>query len=68
MVRPARSHHPSVQLKYMLSGAGTGDGQGDQQVLRGGSHCRDVAEIRRCGTKSNIGHRGGAKVEMDPFS
>jgi hypothetical protein len=44
-----------------------GDSQGDQQILWGGSHRRDVAEIRRCGTKSDIGHRGGSEVEVDPF-
>ena len=67
MVRPARGHHPSVQLKYVLSGAGAGDGQGGEQILRGTSHRGDVAEIRGCSTESDISHRGGSEIEVDPF-
>ena len=51
----------------MAAGAGARDGQGDEQIVRGGSHRRDVAEIRRCGAESDIGHRGGSEVEVDPF-
>ena len=67
MVRAAGGHHPSVQLMNMAAGAGAGNGQGDEQMLRSSSHRRDVTEIRRCGTESDIGHRGGSEVEVDSF-
>jgi hypothetical protein len=51
----------------MAAGAGVGDGQGDEEILRGGSHRRDVAEICSCGAKSYISHRGGSEVEVDAF-
>ena len=66
-MRPACGHHPSVQVKHVLSGTGGGDGQGGEQILRGASHRRDIAEIRGCGAKSDIGHRGGSQVEVDSF-
>jgi hypothetical protein len=64
---PARGHYPPVQLMNMAAGAATGNGQGHEKILRGGSHCRDITEIRSCGAESNISHRGGSKVEVDPF-
>ena len=67
MVRAAGGHHPSVELINMAAGAGAGNGQGNEQMLRSTSHRRDVAEIRCCGAEADISHRGGSEVEVDPF-
>ena len=66
-VRAAGGHHTSVQLKNLVAGAGAGNGQGDEQMLRSASHRRDVAEIRCRGAEADIRHRSGSEVEVDPF-
>ena len=67
VVWAASGHHPSVQLFNLAAGAGAGDSQGDEQILRGTSHRCNVAEIRGCSTESDISHRGGSEIEVDPF-
>ena len=67
VVRVAGGHHPSVQLMNLAAGAGAGNGQGDEQMLRSASHRRDVAEIRCRGAEADIRHRSGSEVEVDPF-
>ncbi len=51
----------------LAAGAGTGNGQGDEQLLRSASHRGDVAEVRCCGAETDISHRRGSEIEVDPF-
>ena len=67
VVRAAGGHHPSVQLMNMAASAGAGNGQGDEQMLRSASHRCNVAEVRYCGAKTDISHRRGSEIEVDPF-
>ena len=67
MVRVAGGHHPPVQLMDLAAGAASGNGQGDEYMLRCASHRCNVAEVRGGGAESDVGHRGGSKVEVDPF-
>jgi hypothetical protein len=67
MVRAAGRHHSSIQLMNVAASAGAGNGQGDEQMLRSGSHRRNIAEVRCCGAEADIRHRRGLTVEMNPF-
>jgi len=67
VVWAAGGHHTSVQLVNLAAGAGTGNRQGGEQMLRCSSHRCDVAEIRSGGAETDIAHRGSPKIEMDPF-
>jgi hypothetical protein len=65
-MRAAGGHHSSVEIMNMAPGAGSWNGQGDEQMLWSSSHRRDVAEIRGCGAEADISHCGGSEVEVDP--
>ena len=67
VVWAAGGHHTSVQLVNLAAGAGTGNRQGGEQMLRCSSHRCDVAEIRCGGAEADIAHRGSPEIEMDPF-